>query len=219
PATARAGQYRAVDTDQIDLRSLAMHRVLSREDLAIVGHAGALMNWHRSNSHCAVCGTPTVIQQGGYRRGCPGCGRHHFPRTDPVAIMLAVDGERCVLGRQPRFPPGMYSCLAGFIEPGEGIEDAVRRELAEESGLEVGRVRYHASQPWPFPHTLMIGCFAEALSDALTPEEEELEECRWFTRGEVESLLNRNHPQGFFCPPPMAIAHQLMRHWVSGFQT
>ena len=126
---------------------------------------------------------------GGYRRDCPNCGAEHFPRTDPVVIMLAIDGERCLLGRQARFAPGMYSCLAGFVEPGETIEDAVRRETAEEAGITVGRVRYHASQPWPFPSSLMIGCHAEALSRDIVRDDAELEACRWFSRAEVRAML------------------------------
>ncbi|MEM8700115.1 MAG: NAD(+) diphosphatase, partial [Pseudomonadota bacterium] len=214
PATAgRAGSYGSPSA-QIDLRSLAMHGFVSPQDLGIIGHAGALLNWHRGHGHCARCGSATAIEQGGYRRGCPDCGRHHFPRTDPVVIMLAVRGERCVLGRQPRFVEGMYSCLAGFVEPGETIEAATRRELAEEAGLTIGRVRYFASQPWPFPHTLMIGCLAEALSETLTPDMEELEDCRWVSRAEARSMLAREHGQGLFTPPPMAIAHQIIRFWV-----
>lgn len=214
PATYRAGQYREAEDGVIDLRSLAMYGMLSAEDLGIVGHAGGLMNWHRGHGHCARCGAPTQIEQGGYRRACADCGRHHFPRTDPVVIMLAIHGERCVLGRQPRFVPNMYSCLAGFVEPGETIEGAVRRELAEESGLPIGRVRYHSSQPWPFPHSLMIGCHAEALSTEIDFDTEELEACRWFERDEVRAMLDRQHEDGLFTPPPMAIAHQILRYWI-----
>ncbi|MEL6476676.1 MAG: NAD(+) diphosphatase [Pseudomonadota bacterium] len=214
PATShRAGAYGKA-SEVIDLRSLAMHGFVSPEDLGIIGHAGSLMNWHRGHGHCARCGAETAIEQGGYRRGCPACGRHHFPRTDPVVIMLAIHGDRAVLGRQPRFVEGMYSCLAGFVEPGETIEAATRRELAEESGLAIGRVRYFASQPWPFPHTLMIGCLAEALSEEITPDTDELEDCRWFSRDTARAMLARSHPEGLFTPPPMAIAHQIIRFWA-----
>ena len=214
PATAhRAGAYGEA-RDVIDLRSLAMHRLVNREDLGVIGHAGGLMNWHRGHGHCARCGAETRIEQGGYRRGCPACGRHHFPRTDPVVIMLALDADRCVLGRQPRFAEGMYSCLAGFVEAGETIEEAVRRELAEEAGLRIGRVKYHSSQPWPFPHTLMIGCFAESLSTELHPDRDELEDCRWVSRSDAVKMLSRTHPEGIYTPPPMAIAHQLIQAWV-----
>jgi NAD+ diphosphatase len=152
---------------------------------------------------------------GGYRRDCPACGAEHFPRTDPVVIMLAIDGERCLLGRQARFAPAMYSCLAGFVEPGETIEDAVRRETAEEAGIAVGRVRYHASQPWPFPSSLMIGCHAEAISRDIVRDEAELEACRWFGRAEVQAMLAGLHPDGLKCPPDIAIAHHLIKAWAT----
>ncbi|MCP4384285.1 MAG: NUDIX domain-containing protein, partial [Hyphomicrobiales bacterium] len=139
---------------------------------------------------------------------------------DPVVIMLAVDAsgpaERCLLGRQTRFVEGMYSCLAGFVEPGETIEDAVRRETGEEAGIKVGRVRYHSSQPWPFPASLMIGCHAEALTTDITRDEVELEDARWFGRDEVLSILAGTHADGIKCPPSMAIAHKLIRAWAVG---
>jgi NAD+ diphosphatase len=154
--------------------------------------------------------------QAGWKRDCPNCKVEHFPRTDPVVIMLASDGERCLLGRSPRFVPTMWSCLAGFVEPGEAIEDAVRRETREEAGITCGRVSYFASQPWPFPTTLMIGCHAEALSRDIVVDREELEDARWFEKPEVESMLLRKHPQGLTTPPPVAIAHHLIRAWVEG---
>jgi NAD+ diphosphatase len=138
----------------------------------------------------------------------------HFPRTDPVVIMLAVDGDACLLGRQPRFPKGMYSALAGFLEPGETIEAAVRREIQEEAGVACGEVRYFASQPWPFPSSLMIGCFAEARSLALEVDRVELEDARWFPRDEALALLERRHPDGLAAPIPMAIAHHLLKRWA-----
>ncbi|MCB1417419.1 MAG: NAD(+) diphosphatase, partial [Nitratireductor sp.] len=145
------------------------------------------------------------------------CKAEVFPRTDPVAIMLALDGERCVLGRSPHFPPGMYSCLAGFIEPGESIEEAVRRETLEESGISIGRVAYHASQPWPFPHSLMIGCYGEATSFEIDPDRTELEDCRWFSRDEVREMLKRapGNPDLPAIPPSRAIAHRLISDWVA----
>jgi len=151
---------------------------------------------------------------GGYKRVCTGCEAQLFPRTDPVAIMLAVTPDKCLLGRSPHFPPGMYSCLAGFIEPGETIEDAVRRETFEESGIRIGRVAYHASQPWPFPHSLMIGCFGEALTHDVDPDREELEDCRWFFRDEVAAIIAGTHPDGILMPPPGAIASHLVRAWA-----
>jgi NAD+ diphosphatase len=144
------------------------------------------------------------------------CGTHHFPRTDPVSIMLVARGDECLLGRQRRFPAGSYSCLAGFVSPGETLEDSVRREVLEEAGIAVGRVSYALSQPWPFPSSLMIGCVAEALTREITLDEEELEDARWFGRDEVASMLDRRHPTGLITPPPMAIAHHLLRLWLAG---
>ena len=156
----------------------------------------------------------TRIVNGGWRRDCPQCKAEHFPRTDPVVIMLASSGEHCLLGRSPRFVPTMWSCLAGFIEPGESMEDAVRRETREEAGITCGRVAYFATQPWPFPTSLMIGCHAEALTHEIVVDREELEGARWFSKDEVESMLMRKHPQGLTTPPPVAIAHHIIRAWL-----
>ena len=193
---ADTGRFR-----EIDLRSLAVEGAVPPDHLGALAQARSLCNWHARHGFCAVCGHATLVRIGGYRRDCPVCGAEHFPRTDPVVIMLAVDGERCLLGRQQRFAPGMYSCLAGFVEPGETIEDAVRRETAEESGIAVGRVRYYSSQPWPFPSSLMIGCHAEALSTEVIRDEAELEDCRWFPRSEVLTMLAGEHAHGIKCPP------------------
>jgi NAD+ diphosphatase len=138
----------------------------------------------------------------------------HFPRTDPVVIMLAIDGDNCLLGRSPRFAPTMWSCLAGFIEPGESIEDAVHRETLEEAGIVCGRVKYFASQPWPFPSSLMIGCHAEAVTRDIVVDRTELEDARWFSKDEVTAMLLRRHPDGLTTPPPVAIAHHIVRAWV-----
>ena len=197
----------------IDLRSLAVQGTVSAEHLGALAQARSLAYWHARHGFCSVCGAKSAMKAGGYRRDCTACGAEHFPRTDPVVIMLSVDGDRCLLGRQPRFMPGMYSCLAGFLEPGETIEDAVRREIAEEAGIRSGRVRYHSSQPWPFPSSLMIGCHAEAASTAITRDETELEDCRWFPRDEVRTILDGSHA-AIRSPPPMAIAHRLIRAWV-----
>ncbi|BCP56190.1 NADH pyrophosphatase [Kaistia sp. 32K] len=182
--------------------------------LGALAQARALLHWHAANRFCGRCGTRSTMALGGYRRDCPNCGLQKFPRTDPVAIMLAVDGDRCLMGRQARFAPGTYSCLAGFVEPGETIEDAVRREIQEEAGIRIGRVVYHASQPWPFPMSLMIGCIAEAISTDIVPDTEELEDCRWFSREETRAMLDGEHPDGLSTPPRMAIAHTLIRAWV-----
>lgn len=199
-----------------DLRSMATAGQATPEVLGMLAEAKALLHWHRSHQFCATCGHRSAMAAWGWRRECPQCGTHHFPRTDPVVIMLAVDGDRCLLGRQPRFPPGMYSCLAGFLEPGETIEAGVRRELQEEAGIETGQVGYLASQPWPFPASIMIGCVAEAITTEITIDHVELEDARWFGREEVEAMLAGTHADGLQCPPPMAIAHGLMRAWAEG---
>ncbi|MCW6510455.1 NAD(+) diphosphatase [Lichenifustis flavocetrariae] len=197
-----------------DLRAMATAGVAPAATLGVLAEAKALLHWHRSHRFCATCGHPSDLAAWGWRRECAQCGTHHFPRTDPVVIMMAVSGDRCLLGRQPRFVPGMYSCLAGFLEPGETIEAAVRRELQEESGIEAGNVTYLASQPWPFPASLMIGCIAEAVSETITIDRTELEDARWFTRQDVRAILAGTHPGGILCPPPMAIAHGLMKAWA-----
>lgn len=198
------------------LRELATEGTLPPGDLGALAQAKALFHWHRHHRFCANCGAPTLPDSAGWRRCCPACGTQHFPRTDPVVIMMAVDGERCLLGRQSRFPPGMYSCLAGFMEPGETIESAVRREIGEEAGLAIGAVRYLGSQPWPFPASIMIGCIAEAVSTTITLDDAELEDARWVSRQDTRAMLDGRHPKGLRCPPPMAIAHHLMRAWARG---
>ncbi|MCF3639013.1 NAD(+) diphosphatase [Rhizobium sp. TRM95111] len=204
-----------------DGRTLYRQQMLTDDLLGQFAQASSLLTWNASNRFCGKCGTRTRMEAGGYRRVCEGCSHTIFPRTDPVAIMLVIDLERdlCLLGRSPHFPEGMYSCLAGFVEPGETIEHAVRRETFEESGIKVGRVRYHASQPWPMPHSLMIGCYGEARSFDIHRDERELEDCRWFTRAETEAMLARNAVIGLApgetTPPPKgAIAHRLMRDWL-----
>jgi NAD+ diphosphatase len=200
----------------IDLRSIAVQGLIGPDHLAEVAEAKALLLWHARHRFCANCGAPTAVSEAGWKRDCPSCKAMHFPRTDPVAIMLAVDGDRCLLGRQARFGTGMWSCLAGFIEPGETIEDAVRRETFEEAGIACGNVRYFASQPWPFPMSLMIGCHAQALSFDITVDRTELEDARWFSREEAAAMLTKTHTQGLSTPPPIAIAHHIIRAWVEG---
>ncbi|MGD0024423.1 MAG: NAD(+) diphosphatase [Xanthobacteraceae bacterium] len=197
-----------------DLRTIAVRGLVGAEHLPPLAEAKALLAWHARHRFCPNCGAPTRLMEGGWRRDCPSCRAEHFPRTDPVVIMLAIAGERCVLGRSPRFAPTMWSCLAGFAEPGESIEEAVRRELREEVGLICGRVNYFASQPWPFPTTLMIGCHAQALSENIVIDRSELEDARWFERDELALMLARRHPQGLTTPPPVAIAHHIIRNFV-----
>ncbi len=199
-----------------DARTLYRDQLLDEELLGEVAQAVSLTHWNAQNRFCGRCGTEMELRIGGYKRVCPACNNMIFPRTDPVVIMLTIDVERdlCLLGRGAHFSPGMYSCLAGFVEPGETIESAVRRETHEESGVAIGRVRYHASQPWPMPHSLMIGCYAEALSFEISRDEIELEDCRWFTRQEVAAMLETTPGEGISGPHGGAIAHRLMRDWV-----
>jgi NAD+ diphosphatase len=197
-----------------DYRSVLMQGLTGDAEVGAMAQGAALLAWHATHRFCGRCGHATEMRAGGYKRVCPGCGAEHFPRTDPVAIMLTVMPEKCLLGRGAHFAPGMYSALAGFIEPGETIEAAVRRETLEESGIRLGRVIYHASQPWPFPFSLMIGCFGEALDEEVRRDAAELEDCRWFPRDEVIAMLEKRHPDGIGVPPRGAIAHHLIRYWA-----
>ena len=198
----------------LDLRSIAVQGLAGPDHLAAMAEAKALLHWHARHRFCANCGAQTNVSQAGWKRECPACKVEHFPRTDPVVIMLAIDGERCLMGRAGRFVANMWSCLAGFIEPGESIEEAARRETLEEAGILCGRVKYFASQPWPFPMSLMIGCHAQATSRQITVDREELEDARWFTRDEVVEMFRGEHPEQISIPPPIAIAHHIIRAWV-----
>jgi NAD+ diphosphatase len=191
---------------------------MAHEDLAIYGAARSLVDWHARHRFCARCGQPTKLAKGGWQRSCGACGGEHFPRVDPVTIMLVEYEDRLLLGRQPRFPPRRFSTLAGFVEPGESVEEAVRREVFEEAGIRVREVGYVASQPWPFPSQLMIGCHAMAEGDAITIDTRELDEARWFTRDEVAAAMEAG-PMGddaaaFIAPPPHAVAHHLLKWWL-----
>ena len=198
-------------------RAWSVFALLNRmagEDAAIWGAARSLIEWHNRHRFCGACGGGTAPFRAGWGRRCGGCGAEHFPRVDPVVIMLAEHGGRVLLGRQPQYPPGRYSALAGFLEPGESIEEAVARELWEEAGLRVDAVRYVASQPWPFPGQLMIACTATASSDALTLDQTELEDAIWVDRDQVAAAFAGDPAAPFLAPPPFAIAFTLLRHWL-----
>lgn len=194
---------------------------LDAGDLATYGGARSLVDWHARHRFCARCGSSTRLAKGGWQRSCSNdqCRAEHFPRVDPVTIMVVEHEGRLLLGRQPRFPAGNYSALAGFVEPGETIEEAVAREVLEEAGVRVRDVSYVMSQPWPFPSSLMIGCHAHALDDAITIDATELEDARWFTREEVVEALEaaRRGEQGraLSVPPGRAVAHHLMLWWAN----
>lgn len=213
-----------------DIRRVAGQ--VPRGDAAILAQARSMIDWHARHGFCAQCGQPTRSSADGYVRRCAdeACGAQHFPRTDPVVIMLVTDGERCLVGRSGRFPFKLYSALAGFVEPGETVEEAVRREVMEEASIKVGAVRYHSSQPWPYPSSLMIGCIADALTTDIHVDREELEDAQWFDREVMRAAVTRaatvtdplTRPPNAdeddpipILPAPMAIAHQLIRWWVT----
>ena len=201
----------ATGTRPLGLRAAAA--VLPQADAGLAAHAAALLNWHRRHRHCSVCGARTAIAEGGIVRRCPSCGNDHHPRTDPVVIMLVTDGDRVLLGRQPTWPEGRYSALAGFVEPGESLEEAVAREVYEEAGVEVGQPAYVASQPWPFPSSLMLGFTAPWVSGEPRRIDEELQDVRWFDRADVVAATeDREAPLGL--PPRFAIARRLLEVWV-----
>lgn len=196
-----------------EIRALAS--TLSAQDAAIVAQARALLDWHAHHGFCANCGEKTRPVQGGAVRLCVDCGTEHFPRVNPVVIMTVTRGERCLLGRQKGWPDGMYSALAGFVEVGETVEEAVRREVFEEAGIRVGKVHYLQSQPWPFPSSLMIGCIGEAESEEISVDFVELQDAKWIDRDQVrQAIESPGSVDGFFVPPALSIAHHLLRHWA-----
>lgn len=196
----------------IELRRLMV--ALSAEDAELAATAKAVLGWHQSHRFCAACGTESEVSMAGWQRTCPTCGAHHFPRTDPVVIMLITHGNSLLLGRSPHWPEGMFSLLAGFVEPGETIEAAVRREVAEETRVPVGEVRYLASQPWPFPSSLMFGCHGEALDTAITIDPAEIEDALWVTRERLSRIMAGLDDE-IRAPRSGAIAHFLMRNWLA----
>ncbi|AGI66313.1 putative NADH pyrophosphatase [Octadecabacter antarcticus 307] len=206
-------QHRATgDAVFAELRGIMT--TLSLCDAELAATARALLGWHDSHSFCSACGTQSTAADAGWRRVCPACGTSHFPRTDPVVIMLIVSGDDVLVGRSPEWPDGMYSLLAGFVEPGETIEAAVRREVSEEAGIIVGDVTYLASQPWAFPSSLMIGCYGEATSTDITLDPIELEDARWVSRAEMEQAARGEHPK-IQSARNGAIAHFLLENWLT----
>jgi len=208
----------AVDlsASQLSTEPLTAHQAIARisaEEAASYAGARSLMDWHARHRHCPACGTATEMRRGGWMRTCPGCGAEQFPRVDPVVIMLAEHEGQVLVGRQPRFPPQSYSALAGFIEVGESIEEAVARELHEEAGVTATDVRYVVSQPWPFPSSLMIGCFAQVTGRDIVIDEDELEAAMWVSRDEVRAALNGDGR--FRTAPPYALAHTLLSRWAA----
>jgi NAD+ diphosphatase len=197
----------------IDLRSVAGD--LTAAEATVAATAKGVLGWHETHPRCARCGAATAPEDGGWRRRCGSCGALHFPRTDPVVIMLITKGDRCLIGRQESWPAGLYSCLAGFMEPGETVEDAVRREVWEETRVRVGRVDYVACQPWPFPSSLMMGCAGEALSEAIEIDRTEIEDALWVERAEIAAALEGRHPR-LASPRIDAIARSLLTGWVAG---
>jgi NAD+ diphosphatase len=197
-----------------DLREVGA--LLPQRDGSILAYARGLMHWHRHHRFCGRCGAPTESRKGGHLRVCtrPACGHEHFPRTDPAVIMLVHDGESCVLGRRPGWPPGLHSTLAGFVEPGESLEEAVAREVLEEAGLEVplAGIRYNSSQPWPFPASLMLGFHARADRAPLTVYDEELESADWYSR---ETILNLGEEDDLRLPRGDSIARRLIEDWLA----
>ncbi len=193
------------------IRTVMIEQLLPRDLLSIIAQARSLLHWHETHGFCAKCGADSEMLDAGYRRHCAGCGIDHFPRTDPVVIMAVCHGKRTLLGRQKAWPEHMYSTLAGFVEPGETLEAAVRREVKEEVGITVGEINYVASQPWPFPASLMIGMIGEALDDVLRIDESEIESARWFGADEVRMMLERTHPAGLHASRPDAIAWHLVQ--------
>lgn len=197
-----------------ELRGMAMQGIVPPEELSAVAQAKSMVSWHQRHGFCANCGAKSSMAEGGWKRVCPSCKTEHFPRTDPVVIMLVSNGDKCLLGRQKQFPPGMYSCLAGFVEAAETIEDAVKREIFEEAGIHCTDVAYYMTQPWPYPSSLMIGCSARALNDEIVIDKVELEDARWFDRDEAMLMWKREHPDGLAGPHPFAIAHHLLGRWL-----
>jgi NAD+ diphosphatase len=197
------------------IRGLAMEGPLPAEQISMLAQARSMLHWHERHGFCANCGGPTVMMDAGYRRHCAACSADHFPRTDPVVIMAVRHQGQHLLGRQASWPENMYSTLAGFMEPGETIEQAARREVFEEAGITVGPIRYVTCQPWPYPSNLMIGLIGEALTTDIVVDTKELEIARWFSAEEATMMLDRTHPGGLWATNTMAIAYHILRAAIS----
>ena len=202
------------DVSVENLRAVAASGTIASRELSTIAMAKSLVSWHQRHGFCANCGSRTSMKEGGWKRDCPQCKAEHFPRTDPVVIMLVTSGDKCLLGRQAIFPPTMWSCLAGFVEAAETIENAVQREILEEASIQCTDVKYYMTQPWPYPSSLMIGCTARATTTDIVVDKSELEDARWFTRNEAAAMLNKTHPEGLTGPHPVAIAHHLLANWL-----
>ncbi|MDX2264020.1 MAG: NAD(+) diphosphatase [Hyphomicrobiales bacterium] len=200
----------------VDLRTLALQGAMPSQDLALAAQARALLAWRSNSRCCGRCGGAVVHREGGWRAACSSCGLEVYPRSDPAVIMIIVAGDRFLIARDVRFPENFHSVLAGFVEPGDDIETAVRRETMEETGVRVGAVHYLGSQPWPFPHTLMIGCWGEALTTDLRIDPEEIAAARWVGREEAAAMLAARHPDGHTLPGPLSMAHSLIRAFLAG---
>jgi NAD+ diphosphatase len=196
------------------LRGIAIKRAASQRVLGMMAQAASLGRWHSTHKMCSQCGQPTKLAESGYRRDCPSCSAQHFPRTDPAVIMLITHGDKCLMGRPYHLMENVYTTLAGFVEPGETFEDAVRREVFEEAGVKVGKVDYVASQPWPFPSNIMIGFHGEALTTDLNIDYEEMEDCQWFSKEETLKMLQGEAESGLLCPPDISIAHHLIKKYI-----
>ena len=214
-ATPLFAPLRRLPTGQRAWSVFRLIAIMSNADAALWGTARALIEWHNRHRFCSNCGSPSELFRAGWGRRCPACAAEHFPRVDPVVIMLVEHGGRVLLGRQPQYPAGRYSALAGFVEPGESIEEAVARELKEEAGITARNIRYVASQPWPFPGSLMIACLAESLGNELILDHEELEDAMWMDREGVQAALAGASDAPFLAPPPFAIAHTLLATWAA----
>ncbi|UXN03452.1 NAD(+) diphosphatase [Bartonella sp. HY406] len=200
-----------------NLRSLYTDTKIAPPLVGALAQASSLLNWHDNNGFCARCGNETLMRGGGNRRSCSRCGAEHFPRVDPIAIMLVTRRDKCLLAHNHNFTEKRFSCLAGFIEQGETFEAAVRREVFEEVQIKIGEVTYIASQPWPFPQALMLGSFADALDNNIIIDDSEIEQAQWFDRSEVKTMLLEEHPQNFSLPPTGSIANYLIRRWLNKF--